>query len=81
MTAADEFFDSMPDSVMDSKEFSNGRFVRNLSEKIISKAALRYEMSADEIKEFKITASDFKAVTQEQNLSKLSEKEYKRIGF
>ena len=81
MTAADEFFDSMPDSVMDSKEFSNGRFVRNLSEKIISKAALRYEMSANEIVDFKITESDFKAVTEEQNLNKLSEKEYKRIGF
>ena len=66
---------------INNKEFSNGRFVRNLVEKIISKASLRTDLSENDISEFKLTANDFKNVTEEQNLNALSEKQHRRIGF
>ena len=43
---AKKYFDSLPDSIYNSKEFANARFVRNLYERTWSKAALRITFSA-----------------------------------
>lgn len=41
---AHEFFINLPDSVLDSKEFANARYVRNLFERTWAKAALRSQL-------------------------------------
>ena len=79
--AVSSFFESIPDELLNDDKFSNGRFVRNLLEKIISKASLRFDMSGNDISEFRLTANDLRSVTEKQHLSELSEKVDRRIGF
>ncbi len=43
---AKAYFDSLPNSIYNSKEFANARFVRNLYERTWSKAALRITFSS-----------------------------------
>lgn len=43
------YFDILPDSIYNSKEFANARFVRNLYERTWSKAALRITFSSKSI--------------------------------
>ena len=67
--------------MLEDNKFSNGRFVRNLMEKIISKASLRFDMSGSDVSEFKLTVNDLKNATEEQHFSELNEKQNGRIGF
>ncbi|MCC8173088.1 MAG: AAA family ATPase, partial [Odoribacter sp.] len=80
---AEEFFETFPDEIMKMKDFSNGRFVRNLSERIISKAALRFEMTDKDISEFELTDSDFDVAIADNDFKKLFNKPAKvnTIGF
>ena len=80
---ADEFFAAFPDSVMNTRDFSNGRFVRNLAERIISKAALRFEISGGNIDEFELTDTDFDVAVADPDFQKLFHKvkRVKTIGF
>lgn len=77
------FFETFPDEIMKMKDFSNGRFVRNLSERIISKAALRFEMTDKDISEFELTDSDFDVAIADNDFKKLFNKPAKvnTIGF
>ena len=65
-TAAKDYFDSLEDAVLQSKEFSNGRFVRNLFERTWAKAAMRREMGEGKLRVIKddflrsIADSEFK---------------------
>lgn len=77
--AAHEFFSSLGDDVLKSKEFSNARFVRNLFESVWGEAALRFDLSSDG--ELKITESDFKTAIDRVDLKSMSEKKMGRIGF
>lgn len=80
---ANEFFSEFPESVLSMKDFSNGRFVRNLAERIISKAALRFEMSNLSIEEFMLSANDFDVAVADNDFKALfaKEKKVQRIGF
>ena len=79
--AVSSFFESIPDELLNDDKFSNGRFVRNLLEKIVSKASLRFDMSESDISEFRLTANDLRSATEQQHLNELSEKIDRRIGF
>jgi hypothetical protein len=46
LPAVRAYFDALPDVVLDSKEFSNARFVRNLFERTWAKAAMRCQRTA-----------------------------------
>ncbi|MBO5060789.1 MAG: AAA family ATPase [Clostridia bacterium] len=80
---ADVFFRDFPEEIMQERDFSNGRFVRNLAERIISKAAMRFEMSGTAIEEFALTANDFSVAVADNDFSKLFKKvkHVKTIGF
>ncbi len=81
--ATEKFFKNFPEEIMKMRDFSNGRFIRNLSERIISKAALRFEMSGMEFSDFKLTESDFNVAIADADFQKLfaKEKHTKSIGF
>lgn len=80
---ADETFATLPDALLQQRDFSNGRFVRNLVERIMSKAAMRFELSNLPIGEFKLNESDFTASLSDNDFGKLIAKPQKtgRIGF
>lgn len=80
---ADEFFANFPDDVLQLQDFSNGRFVRNLSERIISKSALRIEMSENENEQLYLTSADFELAVIDQDFSRMFVKvrKIKKIGF
>jgi SpoVK/Ycf46/Vps4 family AAA+-type ATPase len=76
--AASEYFDSLSKDYMQSAEFANARFVRNLYERCWSKAAMRSSMSG--YKDITLKKEDFIAASSEKEFSeKLAIKS--RIGF
>ena len=75
---AEEFFNSLSDEYLGSKEFANARFVRNLYERTWSKAALRASLDGRDT--MILTREDFIAASGEKEFSeKLSQK--KKLGF
>lgn len=78
---ADNYFDDLPDEVLDSSDFSNGRFVRNLVERVVSKASLRMQFDSD--CRLILTKSDFEQASQDAEFKMLNSKKVKeqRIGF
>lgn len=79
--AVKEFFDNLSDEIMGSPNFSNGRFVRNLVERVMSKTALRMQMEGDN-GVLEITAADFRASIADGEFSSLNEaKKASKIGF
>lgn len=78
LPAAKEFFDSIPDRVINSKDFSNARFVRNLFERTWAKAALRVQLAHQ--KTLVLTKDDFDRSICEKEFS-FDEKKKNRIGF
>lgn len=80
--AADKFFAELSDDVLGSSDFSNGRFVRNLAERIISKAALRFDMTDEGVDRFELTENDFEIASGDKDFQSLMKrKEQRRIGF
>ena len=77
---AKEYFDSIPDKVLNSKEFSNARFVRNLFERTWAKATMRCQLA-------KITVSlskdDFARATSDREFTftSMMDKKKGKIGF
>ncbi|MBR7021447.1 MAG: AAA family ATPase [Lachnospiraceae bacterium] len=65
-TAAN-FFDSLDQAYIDSQDFANARFVRNLYERTWSKAAIRSQM--DGLDSIRITSDDFRAAASEGEFS------------
>lgn len=78
LPAAKEFFDSVPDNVLNAKDFSNARFVRNLYERTWAKAALRVQLAR--AKTLVLTKDDFDRAVCEKDFS-FPEKKKNRIGF
>jgi len=77
-TAAADYFDSLSKDYMQSAEFANARFVRNLYERCWSKAAMRTSMSGNS--DITLKKEDFLAASGEKEFSeKLAIKP--RIGF
>lgn len=76
--AASEYFDSLSKEYMQSAEFANARFVRNLYERCWSKAAMRTSMSGSS--RITLKKEDFLAASGEKEFSeKLAIKS--KIGF
>lgn len=76
---AKKYFDSISDNMLNSKEFSNARFVRNLFERTWGKAAVRMQFNPNE--SLVLLPEDFeKAVLGNEFENLMSKKEYK-IGF
>ncbi len=76
--AVKEYFSNISDSYLESKEFANARFVRNLYERTWSRTAMR--MAADGSGEYVITVADFNSACSDKEFSEeLAVK--RRIGF
>lgn len=73
-----EYFNSLSDAYINSKEFANARFVRNLYERTWAKASIR--VSELGMTDILLTKDDFINATQEKEFSeKLMQK--KKVGF
>ena len=77
-TSAKKYFFDLSSGYLESREFANARFVRNLYERTWSKAALRASLSGR--KDMILTKEDFIAATQEKEFSEKIEQK-NTIGF
>ncbi|MBQ4111576.1 MAG: AAA family ATPase [Clostridia bacterium] len=77
--AVKAYFESLPDTLLSSKEFSNARFVRNLFERTWAKATMRCQLA--KISEITLTKDDFDRSTQDREFSFMMSKKKNRIGF
>lgn len=74
------FFESIPDHVLESEEFSNGRMVRNMFERVWGKAAYRTKIEG--VSDIILTKEDFEAASRMIDFQNLvEEKGKKKIGF
>ncbi|MBQ3343447.1 MAG: AAA family ATPase [Kiritimatiellae bacterium] len=80
--AAHEFFSAVPDEALQSKTFSNARFVRNLYERTWGKAAYRHRLGGDGAT-VRILKSDLAGATADKEFDALLKKKEERrvIGF
>jgi len=72
------YFDSLADSYLESKEFANARFVRNLYERTWSKTALR--MGTTGASDYTISVEDFNTAKADKEFSEKLQIA-KKIGF
>lgn len=73
-----DYFNNLPDEMLNSKEFSNARFARNLFERTWGKAVLRSQLADHELKT--ITAEDFRQASSDKEFI-ISIDRRKSIGF
>jgi len=73
------FFQSIPDEIMEDKTFSNARLVRNLFERAWGKAAYRRNLSGQQ--EFVILREDLISATEEDEFKKLLENFNKKFTY
>lgn len=74
-----EYFLTLPQNYIDSEEFSNARFVRNLFERTWSKAAMRTQLKKQG--DIILCADDFKAASQEKEFKEKLTAGINKIGF
>ena len=79
LPAVKKYFLALPDSLMNSKEFSNARFARNLFERTWSKAALRCQLAKSE--EIMLCKDDFDKAASDKSFSFMGKNKVSRIGF
>jgi SpoVK/Ycf46/Vps4 family AAA+-type ATPase len=79
LPAVKEYFDSLPDAFLTSKEFSNGRFVRNLFERTWAKAAMRCQLA--KITNVTLTKDDFVRSIADSEFKINAVKKKRSIGF
>lgn len=77
--AARAFFDNIPDAVLNSKDFSNARFVRNLFERTWAKASMRCQL--DGSSGITIKKVDFDAAVADKEFNFNQKKKTVKIGF
>ncbi|MBQ8959961.1 MAG: AAA family ATPase [Ruminococcus sp.] len=78
--AVRSYFDSLSSELMDRKDFSNARYVRNLFERTWAKAALRCQML--DVPCTTLTAEDFSLSSGEKDFQLVNDKKKSRtIGF
>jgi ATP-dependent 26S proteasome regulatory subunit len=77
--AVKNYFDMLEDSLLESKEFANARFVRNLFERTWGKASVRHQMEPEQ--DFCLRACDFDKAAMDREFSELQEKKQRQIGF
>ncbi len=78
LPAVKEYFDNLTDEIMQSKDFSNARFVRNLFERTWAKASMRCQLN--KIGNVIITKGDFERATSDKEFTVIMKKK-NRIGF
>ena len=75
-----QFFETLPDTMLDSEEFSNARFVRNIYERVWGKAAYRRNMEGGD--KIIIEKVDFDNAVETMDIKTAEEEKTKRrIGF
>lgn len=77
--AVKEYFDSLPEEWISSKEFSNARFVRNLFERTWGKAMLRAQLNKEDPSV--LTKQDFLLASAEKEFKKIMVKPNRSLGF
>ena len=77
-TQAHDYFMSLSDSYLESKEFPNARFVRNLYERTWSKGALRCSLAGKT--NITLTKEDFVSASSEKEFNEKIETK-KKVGF
>lgn len=78
-TAVRDFFQSLSDEVLEGETFSNARMVRNLYERIWSKAAYRRSVSRSE--DIILIEDDVKQAVNDEEMQKLLKPQKTKIGF
>lgn len=78
-TAVKEYFDSLPEELISSKEFSNARFVRNLFERTWGKAMLRAQLNKEDPSV--LVKQDFLLASSEKEFGKIMKKPSRSLGF
>lgn len=73
------FFDGLSDAYLNSEEFANARYVRNLYERTWSKAAMRTQM--DGASEIKVSKADFELASQEEDFKERVTATRNRVGY
>lgn len=84
LDTAKDFFHALEDSFIEAKEFGNGRFVRNVTERVRIKALLRYMGEDLEVgAKLHLLPIDFETAVTDEDLSGINKKEKKlaRLGF
>lgn len=77
---AKSYFSQLPDSLLNSKSFSNARYVRNIFQSTCSKAATRMYLNKGD--EFVLKKEDFRSACSERQKDELLKKRPRsRIGF
>lgn len=62
---AKEYFEKLPDSVLEDREFSNARFVRNIVERVISRSLIRIQETGGD---FRAEGMDFEYAIGDSDL-------------
>ncbi len=78
LPAVKTYFDELREDILKSKEFSNGRFVRNLFERTWAKASLRTQ--TEQLDTVVLKCEDFTRAIADKEFA-LNEKKKPRIGF
>lgn len=74
-----EFIDSIPDSMLQDEEFSNARMIRNLYERIWSKAAYRRSVSKEN--DIVLQEDDVQRAVSDEEFQRLLINKNNKIGF
>lgn len=77
--AVEAYFNNIPSSYINSEEFANARFVRNLFERTWSKAAMRVQLNG--LKEISLGKEDFLAASAEKEFNEKLTAGRNRVGF
>lgn len=77
--AVRDYFDALPEEIVEAKDFSNARYVRNLFERTWGKAVLRCQMTNAECRG--ITLDDFVRASSEKEFKSICTQKSKPIGF
>ena len=78
LNAAHEYFNNLSDEIIQAKEFSNARFVRNLFERTWAKAAMRCQLNGRQ--NIVLTKDDFEHASADKEFAVKTTKKT-RIGF
>ena len=78
MEKVEEYFKAIPQSFLDSKQFSNARFVRNLFERTLAKTAMRKREAG--AKDIVIAKEDFELASTDKEFRNFESKT-RKIGF
>ena len=78
LAEAENFFKKLPDTFINSREFGNARFVRNIYERSLSKAITRCELIKVPIK---LTSEDFVNAKSESDFAIYNDVKKIKVGF